>query len=254
MKVSIITPCRNAESTISDCLASVERQTHPDVEHVVVDGGSTDGTLEAIRRPGRRVARVLSGPDRGMYDAINKGLDIVTGDVVGVLNADDVYQDERVAADVAGALETTGAATCYGDLVYVSADDTRRVVRYWRAGPYRRGAFRSRGWMPPHPTFFVRREVYERFGALRDRDFRIAADYELMMRLLEKHGLSTCYIPRVLVRMRTGGMSNRGVRNIIRKSLEDLKAMRVNDLRGGLYTLALKNLRKLPQFLRGSGM
>ncbi len=250
MKVSIITAALNRVGTIEECVGSVTDQSHADIEHIVVDGGSTDGTLNVIRRHEARIARWTSEPDRGIYDALNKGVRMATGDIIGVLNADDFYADRRVIEDVVCAFERTGSDSCYGDLVYVYSHDTDRVIRYWVSGEYRPGSFRSRGWMPPHPTLFVRRRVYERFGLFKDADFRIAADYELMLRFIERYRVSTHYIPRVLVKMRMGGVSNRSVRDMLRKSYEDYRAWRLNGLRPSLFTITMKNLRKLPQFLR----
>ena len=181
MKISIITTSLNSDATIADCIASVNAQTHPEIEHIVMDGGSTDGTLEVIDKRDNRVACWRSGQDGGYYDALNRGISMATGDVVGTLNADDLYADERVITDVVRTFEEEGCEACYGDLVYVHAREIDHVVRYWVSGQYRQGSFRSRGWMPPHPTFFVRRELYERCG-LFDTRFRIAADYELMFR------------------------------------------------------------------------
>ena len=247
MNVSIVTACRNSAQTIADTIASVGRQTHA-VEHVIADGGSTDDTLEVIRRCGRAVASVISEPDRGQYDALNKGIAMATGDVVGILHADDIYSDERVIADVVDALERSGADSCYGDLFYVSRDNVDRVIRYWKSGACRPGYFRSRGWAPPHPTFFVRREVYERYGVFKDRDFRISADYELMLRFLVKHRISTCYVPRVLVRMRTGGASAPRIPTLVRTFAEDCRAWRVNGLPASMLTVAMKKLRKIVQY------
>ena len=249
MKVSIITASLNNAATIAGCVDSITTQTYGDIEHIVTDGGSTDGTLGVIDRHENRVTCWRTGPDNGLYDAINIGIAMTTGDIIGILNADDLYADERVIGDVVRTVRETGCDTCYGDLVYVHARETCRVIRYWVSGRYRPGSFRSRGWMPPHPTFFVRREVYERYG-LFDTRFRIAADYELMLRLLEKHRVSTCYVPRVLVRMRMGGVSNGSLRDMACKSCEDYRARQVNRLRPSLLTLAMKNLRKLPQFFR----
>ncbi len=251
LRISVVTAVFNAASTVEECLRSVDSQSHGAVEHVLVDGGSTDGTLDRVRAfQGRRVS-LVSEPDRGIYDAMNKGIRRATGEVVGILGADDVYADGAVLADVAAALDRTGADSCYGDLEYVRRDAPEKVVRRWRSGPYRPGLFR-RGWMPPHPTFFVRKTVYDRLGLFRD-DFRIAADYELMLRFFEKGCITTSYIPRVLVRMRLGGASNRGLRNLWRKSREDRRAWEVNGLEGGWSTIVAKNLSKLPQFVRGPG-
>ena len=250
MRVSVVTAVLNRASTLAECLASVRQQTHPSVEHVVVDGGSTDGSLELLRAHSAELGPWVSEPDRGLYDAVNKGIALASGDLVGVLGADDVYAHPRVLERVAAAVEATGADSCYGDLLYVRQDDPGRVVRTWVAGGYRRGAFR-RGWMPPHPTFFLRRARYLEHGAY-DTTFRIAADYELMLRLLEREGLTTTYVPEVLVRMRLGGASNRPA-DLARKSWEDWRAWRVNGLAGGVAAVALKNLTKLPQFLPGGG-
>lgn len=247
-----MTPVLNRARVVADCLASVRAQSHPDVEHVVVDGGSTDGTLEVVRAGLRPGGQLLLGPDRGLYDALNKGIAAATGDVVGTLGADDIYASPHALARVAGAFAAIGADVVHGDLLYVR-DDLTSVVRTWRSSPFRPGRF-LRGWMPPHPTFFARRELFARLGGY-DLRLRIAADYELMLRFLERHRLPSHHVPEVLVKMRVGGVSN-APRHLARKSLEDLRALAMN---GHAWvapvSVFLKNLRKLPQLalLRRSG-
>lgn len=248
MKISIITAVLNNVHTLPDCLESAVRQTYPDIEHIVIDGGSTDGSRDLLEEYQRRLAKIVCEPDRGLYDALNKGISLATGDVIGFLHADDLYLDDQVIEAVADGLKTSGADCCYGDLEYVSRADTGRVVRYWRAQPFAEGMF-QRGWMPPHPTFFVKRSVYDRCGVF-DTGFRISADYELMLRFLERCRISSVYIPRVLLRMRTGGISNRSIRNILVKTREDYRAWEVNGLRRRFYTIPLKNLSKIAQFVR----
>ena len=251
MRITVVTAVLNGAATVAGCLRSVASQTHADVEHVVVDGGSRDGTRAIVERfPGRR-GPFLSEPDRGLYDALNKGIRLATGEVVGVLGADDELAEPSVLSRVAGAMEDPSVDACYGDLVYVRRGDPSCTVRYWRAGERLPGAFR-RGWMPPHPTFYARRALLEKAGGF-DISFRIAADYELMLRLLERDGARTAYLPGVLVRMRLGGTSNRGLRNLLRKTREDRRAWTVNGLPGGTLAVLRKNLVKLPQFLLRPG-
>jgi glycosyltransferase involved in cell wall biosynthesis len=242
---SIITACRNAAGTLGAALDSLERQAGASVQHVVVDGASTDNTLELLHaRP--RAGRVLvSEPDHGFYDALNKGLVRCTGDVVGLLHANDVYAHDRVLARVGALFADGDVEAVYGDLEYVSAA-SGRVVRRWRAGEFTPGRL-ARGWMPPHPTFFARRSLYERLGGF-DTRYRIAGDYDLLLRFLGRGGVRPAYLPEVLVRMRLGGMSNRSLANIARKSAEDYRALRANGV-GGVAALAWKNLGKLGQFL-----
>lgn len=293
MKVSVITAVFNNRRYIGACIQSVLSQTYKDIEHIIIDGGSTDGTLDVIKAGKRSeaigdgqkvmprpspltphlspITRLISEPDDGIYDALNKGIAVATGDVIGFLHADDVYAHNRVVETVARAIKEHGAESCYGDLEYVrdsgQADNRGEgsgvrgegptqnsklithnfeVVRYWKSGPFERGLFRK-GWMPPHPTFFVRTGVYNRFGKF-NTEFRIAADYELMLRFLWKGNISVCYIPEVLIRMSIGGTSNGSIRNVLRKSVEDYRAMRMHGA-GGLTTLLRKNISKLPQFL-----
>lgn len=211
----------------------------------MVDGGSSDGTQKLVLQSGSR-ARLVSESDRGLYDAINKGLRLANGDIVGVLNSDDFYSHDRVISRVVALMNQQNADVAYGDLCYVSAADPRRVVRYWRSGEYRRDKFLY-GWMPPHPTFFVRKKVYEQLGGF-DLALHIAADYELMLRFLFRHGLKAAYLPEVLVHMRTGGMSNASFRHRLLANREDREAWRRNGLRPYFFTTWLKPLRKIPQY------
>ena len=192
------------------------------------------------------IATLVSEPDLGIYDAMNKGVARATGDIVGILNADDCYNDPNVLRDVVAAFHDPSVEVVYGDLVYVDAGD--RVKRYWRSGEHRRWKWRL-GWMPPHPTFFVRRSVYQRFGGF-DLSFPIAADYELMLRLLMKHKIGVRYVSRVLVRMSAGGYSNRSVRNIIKANGEAYRAWRRNQLALGYLVPLLKPAQKISQFVR----
>jgi glycosyltransferase len=228
-------------------LRSVARQTYVDVEHIIIDGGSRDATLAIVAAEGAHVARVVSERDSGIYDAMNKGLRLATGDLVGFLNADDMLASPQALAQIAAA--AVGADVVYGDLVYVDKDRPERQIRYWRSGAFRRERLRF-GWMPPHPTFYVTRSFLASVGAF-DTDFRIAADYDLMLRCLVRPELRVAYLPHVLVRMRTGGASNRSLAALQNKSREDLLALRRNRV-GGLLTLLCKNLRKLPQFIHRS--
>lgn len=249
MKISVITAVYNNRDTIADALDSTLAQTHANTELIVVDGGSRDGTLDVLRGYNDRLGKLISEPDHGIYDALNKGVRLASGDVVGFMHSDDVFADEKVLAKVALAFADPDVDAVYGDLVYVKKESPDQVVRHWRSGEFAPQKLR-RGWMPPHPTLYVRREIYDRLGSF-NTDYRIAADYDFMLRLLSQPGVNVAYIPEVLVKMRLGGASNRSLKNVIRKSREDYAALRRNGV-GGLGALLWKNLSKLPQFFRGA--
>jgi glycosyltransferase involved in cell wall biosynthesis len=223
LKISVITVCFNAQNTIGHTLRSVRDQTHDSIEYIIIDGCSTDGTLKVVESEGKHVAMIVSEKDNGIYDAMNKGIALATGDIIGFINADDFYASTDVLASVASAFESSGADCCYGDLCYVQQGDVSKTVRYWRSAPFKADMF-SRGWCPPHPTFFVRREVYARLGGF-DLSFKIAADFELMARYLEGAHISSHYIPKVLVKMRLGGTTNRSLSNILKQNLEIRRAL-----------------------------
>lgn len=249
-KISVITAVRNNRDTIAAALDSILAQTHPDVELVVIDGASTDGTLEILKGYASRLQVFVSEPDKGIYDALNKGLSRATGDVVGFLHADDLLADSGALAAIASAFADGSIDGVYGDLQYVQKTQPDRLVRHWRSAPFRASRL-AWGWMPPHPALYLRREVYQRLGSF-DTSYRIAADYDFMLRILCSGTLHLHYMPRVLVKMRTGGASNRSLRNLWRKSCEDWRAIRRHGI-GGAGTLLAKNLCKLPQFFSGKG-
>lgn len=246
MKISIVTVCFNSAATIGDTLRSVATQRHPDIEHIVIDGASTDATLDVVRREGGHVARVVSEPDRGIYDAMNKGLRLATGEYIGFLNADDLLADRDALTRLAVTAQSKGADAVFSDLEYVRPDDVSSVVRYWACGEFSRRRLQQ-GWMPPHPTFYVRRSLLAEIGEF-DTGLRIAADYDFILRTLGRADITTAHVPGVMVRMRTGGVSNRSLAMLWRKSSEDLLALRRSGV-GGWPTLVCKNLRKVPQFM-----
>jgi glycosyltransferase len=247
MKISIITVAYNSAATITDTLRSVAEQTHADIEHIVVDGSSQDATLAIVRDQGARVSRIVSERDSGIYDAMNKGLRLARGELVGFLNADDTFAHPNVVASIAAAaLRHPTAAAIYGDLVYVKQNRPEQVLRHWRSGKFDPARLRF-GWMPPHPTFYLRSDRLPGLGLFNDT-LRISADYDFMLRCLSAPGAQAIHIPDVLVRMRAGGASNRSLAALVNKSSEDLRALRQNKV-GGWFTLMCKNVRKLPQFL-----
>lgn len=247
MRISVITACFNAASTIEATLDSVREQAFQSIEHVVIDGGSSDGTWDLVLERRSSLAAAISEPDRGIYDALNKGIALCSGEVVGFLHADDVYADAGVLGRVAQAFEDPDVHAVYGDLEYVSRDDPGRVIRHWQSEPFSRRKL-GWGWMPPHPTLYVRRSIYERVGGF-DLSYRIAADYDMILRLFSQPNFNPVYIPSVLVRMRLGGASNRSLGNVVRKSLDDWRALRTNRV-GGMGALCWKNFSKLGQFVR----
>jgi glycosyltransferase involved in cell wall biosynthesis len=243
--ISIITPLFNSASTLRDCLSSVELQT-AESEHIVIEGKSTDDSLDIVKSY-PHVCEIVSEIDEGVYDAMNKGVRLAKGDIIGILNADDFYANVNVLEQVARVFENPTIDSCYGDLVYVDRNNISRTVRYWKAGPFSYRKFYW-GWMLPHPTFFVRRKVYEKYGIF-NLNLGSAADYELMLRFLVKHRITAAYIPEVLVKMRTGGISNLSTRNRIRANRMDHVAWKVNGLKPYPWTTYLKPLRKIGQFL-----
>jgi glycosyltransferase involved in cell wall biosynthesis len=247
MKISIITVAFNAAPTIADTLESVAAQTHPDIEHIVVDGASTDGTLGVLKRHGRRVARLISEPDQGIYDAMNKGLRLATGEVIGFLNADDVYADAGVLERVSEIMEREKLDALFGDAEFVSPTHPDRLLRRYRSERFRSDRI-AWGWMPAHPTLFLRCQVYERFGQFRT-DYRIAGDFELVARMFHGGTLSYRHVPEVLVRMRTGGISTGGWRNTLLLNREVLRACRENGIPTSLPKILSKYPAKLLEFL-----
>ena len=225
MKISVITVAFNSASTIADTLTSVAAQTHSDIEHIVIDGQSTDDTVSVVKAHQHPQLTLSSEPDDGIYDAMNKGLRRACGEVIGFLNADDLFADEQVLARVAAAFESPEISACFGDLVYVTKDN-QKIVRFWKSKPFQKGYF-ANGWCPAHPTFYIRRSALERLGAF-DLTYLIAADAEFMMRYLESGGIQATYIPHVQVRMRVGGASNKSWSNVVAGNREIFNALRKN--------------------------
>ena len=247
MKVSIITITYNSAETVEDTIQSVLSQDYPNIEYIIVDGASKDDTMAIVNRYRDKIATIISEPDKGIYDAMNKGVRAATGDVIGILNSDDFYADNKVISDIVKAIQQDNADACYADLVYVDRTATDKVIRSWKSGEYRHGDF-LRGWMPPHPTFFVKRVYYEMHG-LYSLQLRSAADYELMLRFIHKHGISLAYLPRVITKMRAGGQSNVTLKNRWKANKEDRLAWKMNGLQPGFLTLIRKPLSKLLQYL-----
>ena len=233
-------------ATIEDTLRSVATQTYPDIEHIIIDAQSSDGTMDIVNRYRDRLTHVVSEPDRGIYDAMNKGLHLATGDVIGFLNSDDVFADNTVLAQVAEVFSKQGVDACYADLVYVDKGNMSKVTRYWKSRPYEDGLF-EKGWMPAHPTFYARRWVYEKYGNY-DLAYRRQSDFELTLRFLAVHKINTTYIPKVLVRMRSGGAS-RGVWHILEGNIEAYRACRKHSLNVTPLFIAKKIFSRIPQFI-----
>lgn len=247
LKISIITAVYNRANTISSAITSVRHQTYSDVEHVVIDGASSDGTLSILQNIVHEFQEIIlvSEPDSGIYDALNKGIALATGDVIGLMHSDDFFADQRVLESVAKAFADDKVDAVYGDLMYVSKDDPSQVIRFWQAGEFLPSKL-NQGWMPPHPTLFFRRKVIEQWGGY-DTRYQISADYDCILRYFGKGQINAKYISRVIVKMRLGGESNRSLGRIFRKSKEDYLALRRNNI-GGLWSLILKNARKVKQF------
>lgn len=246
LKISIITVSFNSAKTIEQTIQSVLSQRYSNVEYIIIDGASQDETLSIIEKYRNKISVVISEKDNGIYNAMNKGIKLATGDIIGILNSDDFYVDENVLNDVATLFEKSKADAVYADLQYVDAIDTRKIKRHWKSGKYKPGDFLF-GWMPPHPTFFVKKEIYEKYGVFNET-LNSAADYELMLRFIHKHQITIDYLQRVIVKMRSGGQSNITAKNRIKANLEDRKAWELNGLKPFFFTLFLKPLRKLNQF------
>ena len=245
MKVSIITATYNSERTIKDTLTSVKQQTYKDVEHIIIDGASTDKTINLLDLYGHQGPK-LSEVDHGIYDAMNKGVAMAGGDIICILNSDDFYSDPQVIEKIVKAFEQTGCDAVYGDLVYVDGKQSNKIVRTWVAGNYNKKLFYT-GWMPPHPTVFIKKEVYEKYG-LFNLKFKSSSDYELLLRLMFLKNIKVEYIPQVLVHMRTGGQSNKSLGNRLAAHKEDYLAWLSNGISPRWYTLAMKPLSKIKQF------
>lgn len=248
MKVSIVTVSFNSRDTIRDTIESVLSQTHDEIEYIVVDGGSTDGTREIVLSYGPRISHFICERDNGIYDAMNKGLRTATGHVVGYLNSDDFYSGPAVIAKVAKHFEDATHLDClFADLILVHPKRVEKVVRLWKSSAYKPGRFHS-GWHPAHPTFFAKAHLLRKLGGF-DESFRISADFELMLRALAVENARSLYVPQVLVTMRAGGESNRSLTNIWRANLECLRAFRKNNLRVTPLIVFRKPLSKLLQYI-----
>lgn len=246
IRISIITAVYNREETISSAIESVLNQQYKNVEYIVVDGKSTDRTQEIIQRYRSQIAKSICEEDNGIYEALNKGIRESTGDVVGFLHADDLLASKNVLGKVADAFSDPSIEAAYGDLLYVNKNNPERIVRYWKSGSFQVNRFRW-GWMPPHPTVYLRRQSYVNLGSYRE-EFKISADYELLVRMMFKEKLKTAYIDDVLVKMRIGGLSNSSMSNRMIANREDRIAWKVNGLPPPFALQLLKPLRKLRQF------
>jgi len=246
MKISIITATYNSAKTISDTLKSLNDQSYQNIEYIIIDGNSQDNTLEVVKQQCSRVSTVISEPDKGIYDALNKGINSATGDVIGFLHSDDLFAYPDAVKDIVDTFNANNCEAIYADLEYVAKDNTNNVVRLWKSGRYSKQKLKN-GWMPPHPTFYMKRELYKKYG-LFDLSLEIAADYDSLLRYLWSNNVSMSYLPKVLIKMRVGGASNRSLQNIIQKTKEDIQALSNNKV-PVLKAIFWKNASKIPQFI-----
>ena len=246
MKITLITVTFNSERYLQDCINSVIQQDYENIEHIIIDGGSTDKTLEIIKRNDGHISKWISEKDRGMYDAINKGMKLATGDVIGILNSDDMLANADVIREIAKCFNLFRVDSVYGDLVYVEQENTQRIIRYWKGFSYKRYRF-NYGWMPAHPTFYIRRELVERLGGY-ESHYYTAADYEFMARYLYRFRISAHYLPKLIAKMRVGGQSNRNIKSRFRANRRDFLAMKKNKIPLPFFVSILKPLIKLHQY------
>ncbi len=246
MKISLITVTYNSEKFLADCIESVLMQDYPHIEHIIVDGNSKDNTVAVIKRYEGKLVQWISEPDRGMYDAINKGMKMATGDVIGILNSDDMLASANVISTIAKTFNENNIDSIYGDLKFVDQDDTTKIYRTWKGKQYKRSLFTT-GWMPAHPTFYIKRSVVEKFGGY-ESHFSTASDYEFMTRYLFHHKISSFYLPKLIVKMRRGGASNKNIYHRVRANRRDYLAMKKNHIPLPLVVSILKPLMKLHQY------
>lgn len=245
-KISIITVAFNSVDTIKDTIESIISQDYSNIEYIIIDGGSKDGTVDLAKKYSKYIEYIISEPDNGIYDAMNKGIEVATGDIIGILNSDDFYPNSFILSNVASSFQKYHCDAVYGDLVYVKPDNVSKITRYWQAGEYSTSRIKN-GWMLPHPTFFVRKDVYSRYG-LYDTGLKSAADYQMILKLLYKYNIAVYYMPMILVNMRLGGESNRSFWNRIKANKEDSLAWTKNQLDKPMFIRLKKPLQKLRQF------
>jgi len=252
-KVTIITVTYNSAAYLQDCINSVRSQNYPNIEYIIVDGKSTDGTMGIVRKNNEAVDYWISETDKGMYDAINKGMAVATGDIIGILNSDDVLDNDNVITTIVNCFEKYGVDSIYGDLEFVDRNDVNKVMRIWKGQPFKRSRFRY-GWMPAHPTFYIKRSLVEKYGFY-ENHYYSAADYEFMSRYLYLNKVSSYYIPELLVRMRMGGQSNVNIKQRLRANRRDYLAMKKNRIPFAFFVSILKPLIKVHQFVgKGFGV
>jgi glycosyltransferase involved in cell wall biosynthesis len=248
MKVSIITISYNNAETIEDTILSVINQDYKNIEYIIVDGVSKDNTLEIANNYKSQIATIVSEKDNGIYDALNKGISLATGDIIGMIHADDLYANNTVISDIVNTFTKNDVDAVYADLNYVDRFDTSKTIRKWKSGEYKHGIF-FKGWMPPHPTFFVKKSCYEKYGTF-NLKLKSSADYELMLRMIHVNKIKLAYLPKLVVKMRAGGQSNVSLLNRIRGNKEDHLAWELNGLKPKMFTLIRKPLSKLIQYIR----
>ena len=250
MKISIITATYNSEVTLSSCMTSVLQQSYQNIQYVIIDGNSKDKTLELVKQHQLQFPQIefiiLSEPDSGIYDALNKGVQLATGKVIGFVHSDDILADNQIISKLANQFDKENVDGVYGDLQYVDKNNIGKIIRYWKSTDFN-ASLLKKGWMPAHPTLFLKKEVYEKHGEF-NLNFKISADYDFMLRILKDDSLKFTYLPNVITKMRVGGASNRSVKNIIQKTKEDYRAVRLNNI-GGWYLIFLKNISKVRQFI-----
>lgn len=248
LKISIITVAYNAESSIEDTIKSVLSQSYSNIEYIIIDGKSSDNTLEICNKYSDKISKIVSEKDTGIYDAMNKGVALAQGDVVGILNADDFYADNFVIENIVEKFKKEAVDAVYADLVYVNGQETSKVTRTWISGVYEDGMF-LKGWMPPHPTFFVKLSCYKEYGDY-SLDLKTVADYELMLRMIHKYKIKLGYLNKIIVKMRVGGVSNASLKNRIRAQRDAKKSWQMNGIKPNLFTLIMKPLSKVTQFFK----
>ncbi|MBX2959224.1 MAG: glycosyltransferase [Flavobacteriales bacterium] len=248
MKISIITVCFNSEKHIKTAIESVINQTYKNIEYIVIDGASKDNTVNIVKSYGDKITKFISEPDKGIYDAMNKGFKLATGDYLAVINSDDFYMCNDAIESVVNELNKKQTDSLFADLIYVDENNTDKQVRYWKSNEFIKGSFKK-GWHPAHPTFFVKNGIYKKYGYF-DLSFKLAADFELMLRFLEKHQISSCYLPKPIIKMRLGGATNKNIKNIYNQNIECYRAFKVNHLSVSIFYPLYRLLPKLVQFFK----